>query len=278
MKVRRVWVHMALVLGLGVALFPFAWMVSTSLKTKEEANLNLSFLPERPQFSNYARAWEGARAITAGRHTFGRFFLNSLWVAGWVTGCVTLTACLAGYAFGCMEFPGKRFLFALFLSTMMVPFEVTLIPNFLTIHALGLQNSYTALILPWMANVFSVFLTRQFMMSIPRDYYDAARIDGAGHWMYLTRVAAPMAAPALVTVALFAFLGSWNSFLWPLLVIDNPSKYVVQYGLALFVQEESTSYNTLMAASTMVIAPVAALYLIAQKQFVAGVAAVGLKG
>jgi len=160
----------------------------------------------------------------------------------------------------------------------MVPFEVTLIPNFLTIRSLGLYNSYAALILPWIASVFSVFLVRQFMMGIPKDYFDAARIDGAGHFVYLLRVAAPMAAPALATVALFAFLASWNSFLWPLLVIDDPSKYVVQYGLSLFVQEESTSYNFLMAASAMAIAPIVALYLVAQRHFVAGVSSVGLKG
>ncbi|MCX7014455.1 MAG: carbohydrate ABC transporter permease, partial [Candidatus Sumerlaeota bacterium] len=212
--IRRFLTHLLLLAGLCVVLFPFAWMVSTSLKTKQEADLNLHFLPEKPQFSNYRDAWLGARSITGGRHTFGRFFLNSLWVAGWVTLCVVATSCLAGYAFGCMEFPGKRFLFALFLSTMMVPFEVTLIPNFLTIRALGLYNSYAALIIPWMASVFSVFLVRQFMMGIPKDYFDAARIDGAGHLVYLVRVAAPMAAPALATVALFAFLGSWNSFLW----------------------------------------------------------------
>ncbi len=277
-KLAKLLTHLLLIAGLAITLFPFAWMIATSLKTKEEADFNLKFFPEKPQFSNYADAWTGAKSITSGRHTFGRFFLNSLWVAAWVVLGVVATSCLAGYAFAWLEFPGKNILFALFLATMMVPFEVTLIPNFLTIRELGLYNSYAALILPWIANVFSVFLVRQFMMSIPRDYYDAAQIDGCGHGRYLALVAAPMAAPALATVALFAFLGSWNSFLWPLLVVDDPSKYVVQYGLALFVQEETSKYNTLMAASAIVIGPVVALYLFAQKHFVAGVSAVGLKG
>jgi multiple sugar transport system permease protein len=278
MRFRKTIVHAILIAGLVLALFPFAWMISTSLKTKDEADLNERFLPETLHFANYSEAWNGARSITSGRHTFGRFFLNSLWVAGWVTLGVMATSCMAGYAFARMAFPGKNMLFALFLATMMVPFEVTLIPNFLTIRALGLLNSYSAMILPWLANVFSIFLVRQFMLSIPSDYYDAARIDGCGHGRYLLHIAAPMAAPALATVALFAFLGSWNSFLWPLLVISDPSKYVVQFGLVLFAQEELSAFNTMMAASAMTIAPVVALYLIAQKQFVAGVSAVGLKG
>jgi ABC-type glycerol-3-phosphate transport system permease component len=276
--IRKTLIHLLLLAGLAVVLFPFAWMISTSLKTKQEAQSNAHFFPAQPQFENYPEAWNGARAITAGRHTFGRFFVNSLGVALCVTAFVVVTSLLAGYAFACLRFPGRDILFGLFLGTMMVPFEVTLIPNFMTIRALDLYNTYAALIVPWMANVFSIFLVRQFMLGIPRDYFDAARIDGCGHLQFLFLVAAPMAAPALATVSLFAFLGSWNSFLWPLLVTDDPSKYVVQYGLALFVQEESTSFHLLMAASTMVIAPVAILYLLAQKHFVAGVSAVGLKG
>ena len=278
MNARALTTHLLLISGLALALFPFAWMISTSLKTEQEAAISAKFLPENPQFSNYPDAWNGAKAITAGRHTFARLFLNSLWVALWVTAGVTLSSCLAGYAFGCMSFPGKKALFAIFLATMMVPFEVALVPNFLTIKALGLYDTYRAMIFPWVASAFSVFLVRQYMMTIPRDYFDAARIDGCGHPLYLLRVAAPMASPALATVALFAFLGSWNAFLWPLLVIEDPSKYVVQYGLSLFVEEESSNYPLLMAASAMVIAPVVFLYCIAQRQFVSGVSAVGLKG
>jgi len=275
---KRVALHVLLLSGLAVMLFPFAWMVSTSLKTQGEAELNTRLLPKSPQYENYPAAWVGARAITGGQHTFGRFFLNSLCVALVVTAFVIVTSLLAGYAFACLQFPGRNVIFGLFLATMMVPFEVTLIPNFLTIRALGLYNTYAALVVPWVANVFSIFLVRQFMLGIPRDYYDAASIDGCGHLQFLFRVAAPMAAPALATVALFAFLGSWNAFLWPLLVIDDPAKYVVQYGLALFVQEESRSFNTMMAAATMVIAPVVVLYLLAQKHFVESVSAVGIKG
>lgn len=277
MNPRRFLVHLILLTLLGAMLFPFAWMISTSLKSAVEAERNTAFLPGTAHFENYPAAWVGARRI-APPHTFGRFFLNSLGVALCVTGFVLITSLLAGYAFACLEFPGRKMLFLLFMATMMVPFEVTLIPNFLTIRTLHLYNNYAALVVPWIANVFSIFLVRQFMMGIPRDYFDAARIDGCTHFQFLFQIAAPMATPALATVALFAFLGSWNSFLWPLLVIDDPSKYVVQYGLALYVQEESDNFNLLMAASAMVIAPVVALYLLAQRYFVEGVSAVGIKG
>ncbi len=277
MMVRRLIVHIVLLIILGGMLFPFAWMISTSLKSGPEAERNNRFLPTQVHTENYPSAWVGARRI-APPHTFGRFFLNSLGVALCVTGFVLMTSLLAGYAFACLQFPGRQVIFLLFMATMMVPFEVTIIPNFLTIRTLHLYNSYAALVVPWIANVFSIFLVRQFMMGIPRDYFDAARIDGCTHFQFLFQIAAPMAAPALATVALFAFLGSWNSFLWPLLVIDDPSKYVVQYGLALYVQEESNSFNLLMAASAMVIAPVVVLYLLAQRYFVEGVSAVGIKG
>lgn len=276
--IRKTLVHLLLILGVVVVLFPFVWMVSTSLKTQREAELNSFFFPDKAQYNNYPEAWKNARAITSGRHDFGRFFINSLCVALTVTAFVVITSLLAGYAFACLHFPGRNLIFSMFLATMMVPFEVTILPNFLTIRAFGLYNTYAALVVPWIANVFSIFLVRQFMLGIPRDYFDAAQIDGCGHIGFLFRIAAPIAAPALATVALFAFLGSWNAFLWPLLVIDDPSKYVVQYGLALFVQEENNNYHTLMAASAMAIAPVVVLYLLAQRHFVAGVSAVGIKG
>ena len=276
---RKAAAYLVLVFGAVVVAFPFFWMLSTSLKTAEETNLSPpTLLPSSPRWGNYPEAWTAAAASAAERVTFTTYFRNSLIVAGCVTTGVLFTSILAAYAFACMEFRGKRLLFLLFLSTMMIPFEVALVPNYDTIHRLGWYDSFPALIVPWMANVFSIFILRQFFKSIPRDYAEAAAIDGCGHWRYLWHIATPMAAPALVTVTLFTFLGSWNAFLWPLLVTASPERRVVQVGLALLRSEESTNLHLLMAASAIVIIPVVVLYLALQRRFIEGVAGTGLKG
>jgi len=269
-RLRPVLVH-ALLLGLGVAAaFPFIWMVLTSLKTETEA---LAFppvlFPASPQWDNYREAWVAA--------PFGRYFFNTAFVSLSVTLSVMFTALLAGYAFGTLEFPGKQLLFTLYLATMMIPFEVILIPNFLLVSQLGWYNSYRALIIPWGANVFSVFLLTQFFRSLPRDYLEAAQLDGCGHWMYLWKVAAPLARPALATAGLFAFLGSWNSLLWPLLVTEDDSVRPIEVGLRYFLESEAFRPHLLMAASTLAMLPILLLFLVAQRTFVEGIAA-GVKG
>lgn len=268
---------LVLAVGAAVSAFPFFWMLSTSLKSDAEVNaVPPVLLPATPSWANYADAWLKADTSPEGR-TFARYFLNSLFVAGFVTAGVLFTSILAAYAFANMEFRGKRVLFVLFLSTMMIPFEVVLAPNYRTIAALGWYDTFAALIAPWLASVFSIFILRQFFLSIPRDYFDAARIDGCGHWGYLWRIATPMAAPAVVTVMLFTFLGSWNSFLWPVLVTDSPRMRLVQVGLSALMSEEATRFNRLMAASAIVIAPVIMLYFILQRRFIEGVSG-GVKG
>jgi multiple sugar transport system permease protein len=274
----RVASYAVLTLGAVLVAFPFFWMVSTSLKTREETNrIPPKLLPADPQWENYPDAW--VRPGAALKVTFTRMFVNSLLVAVCVTAGTLVTSILAAYAFVFMRFPGRGVLFVLFLSTMMIPFEVALVPNVGTIRALGLENSYGALIVPWLANVFSIFILRQCFRTIPSDYWDAARIDGCGHWRFMWQIATPMAAPALVTITIFTFLGSWNAFLWPLVVTDpGGTKVVVQFGLSLFEGQESTAYHTLMAASAIVIIPVVVLYLILQRRFIEGVAGTGLKG
>jgi multiple sugar transport system permease protein len=263
---------------IGVA-FPFFWMLSTSLKTDAEADLSPpTLVPARPQWANYAEAWRSAADAASQQVTFSTYFLNSMFVAACVTAGVLFTSLLAAYAFAFMEFAGRRAIFLCFLATMMIPFEVALVPNYRTIMALGWYDTYAALIVPWCANVFSIFILRQFFRGIPRDYFEAAQIDGCGHWRFLWTVAAPMSAPALVTITLFTFLGSWNGFLWPLLVTHSPRMRVLQVGLSLLQSEESTNLNTLMAASAIVIIPVLVLYLVLQRRFIEGVAGAGLKG
>lgn len=255
--------------GLLVA-FPFFWMVSTALKTLPEA---LAFpprwIPQAPQWINFATAWQAA--------SLGTYLVNSLLVSGGVLLAVLGTALPAGYAFGQMEFPGKRLLFGLCLATLMIPFEVTLIPNFLMVRQLGWYDSYAALIIPWGASAFAIFLLTQFFRSLPPDFREAAVLDGCGHTMYLCRVAAPLARTPLATAGLFAFLGSWNSLLWPLLVTQNERIRPIEVGLRYFLQAEDSSPHLLMAASCLAVLPVLALFLAAQRTFIEGVAA-GVKG
>jgi multiple sugar transport system permease protein len=271
--------YLILALGALVVAFPFFWMLSTSLKTSEETySVPQTLLPESPQWKNYPDAWASAQDASGDTVTFGVYFRNSLFVAACVTAGVLLTSILAAYAFANMTFPGKGAIFVGFLATMMIPFEVAIVPNFMTIYTLGWYNTFPALIVPWMASVFSIFILRQFFKTIPGDYFDAARIDGCGHWRYLWNVAVPMAMPALVTITIFTFLGSWNAFLWPMLVTDSPRMRVVQYGLKVMMDENSTNFHLLMAAAAIVIIPVVALYLVLQRRFIEGVSGAGLKG
>ncbi|MFP4055554.1 MAG: carbohydrate ABC transporter permease [Candidatus Brocadiia bacterium] len=285
-------VHAVLLAGTLVVAFPFFWMVMTALKSGPEARgiPELTVLPSAWHWSNFAAAWQAA--------PFGVYFRNTFIVAGAVTAGVVVTSLMAGYAFARIDFAGKRLLFILFLATMMVPFEVVLVPNFITVNRLkgGLLQGMTALlgrqargpaatagafgalILPWVANVFSIFLVTQFFRQLPEDYYDAAKLDGCGHWKFIWRIGAPMVAPALVAAGLYSFLGSWNGLLWPLVVNTPDEAPVVQVGLATLVRDEREDFNLLMAASTLTILPVITLYLVAQRRFIEGVTGSGLKG
>jgi ABC-type glycerol-3-phosphate transport system permease component len=160
---------------------------------------------------------------------------------------------------------------------MMIPFEVVMIPNFLMVNRLGWYDTYWAMIVPWGANVFSVFLVTQFFRGLPRDFLEAAQLDGCGHWQFLWRIGAPLARPALATAGLFAFLGSWNSLLWPLLVTQDDRLRPVEVGLRYFLEAEGPRPHLLMAASTLAMIPVLALFVLTQRTFIEGVSA-GVKG
>jgi ABC-type glycerol-3-phosphate transport system permease component len=247
-------------------------MGTTALKTFSEASTrSLRLFPAQWQWHNFADTWSGAN--------FGHYFLNSFWVAGWVTAAVVCTSLMAGYAFGRLTFRGRGILFAALLATMMVPFEVILIPNYVLITKLGWYNTYRALIIPWCAGAFAVFLIRQAMLGLPRDYFEAARMDGCGHFRFLIWVAAPLVRPALVTVGLFAFLGSYNGLVWPLIVTSDERLRVVQYGLVVFAGAEgSQRFELLMCAATIVMAPTVFIYLVAQRYFHDSALGAGLKG
>ncbi|HUT34531.1 MAG TPA: carbohydrate ABC transporter permease [Planctomycetota bacterium] len=276
--------------------FPFLWMVMTALKSETEARGTPTLLPSgwptEWHWGNFARAWQEMEP------SFATCFLNTFIVATLVTVGVVVTSLLAGYAFARIPFRGRRALFVVFLATMMVPFEVVLVPNFMLVTAMknalreglvgllgqGAENAartlgaFGALVVPWCANVFSIFLVTQFFRQLPQDYYDAAVLDGCGHWQFVWRIGMPMVAPALVTAGLFTFLGSWNSLLWPLVVNTPDEAPVIQVALSYMVREEREGFNLLMAASTFTILPVVFLYLIAQRRFIEGVTGTGLKG
>ena len=208
---------------------------------------------------------------------FFRYFMNSLMVSLIVSVGVVITSLLAAFAFVFLKFNFKKILFNLFISTMMIPFEAIMIQNFMLIKKFGWYNSYWALIVPWLASAFAIFLFRQSFMQIPKDYIEAAELDGCFPLELLWTVVIPLSKSAIATVFLFSFLGSWNSLLWPILVTDNPDLRVIQFGLALFLEEQGTQYPLLMAASTLTILPVTLLYFFVQRQFIEGMTGSGLK-
>jgi ABC-type glycerol-3-phosphate transport system permease component len=269
--IRRALVYILLSGGALLTTFPFLWMVGTAFMTDAQAGSgSLSFWPSQWQWSNVMRVFEVA--------PFGLYFLNTFIVAISVTLSVVLTSLLAGYAFARLQFSGSRALFGLVLATMMIPFEVTLVPNFLIIRDLGWYNTYAALIVPWCANAFAIFLLRQAFLTLPADYFDAAKMDGCGHLRFLARVAVPLVKPALVTVALFAFLGSYNALMWPIIVTSDKEMRVVQYGLTVFWGEGGVRVNLLMCASAIVILPTVAIYFAAQRHFFESSLSAGIKG
>jgi len=221
-------------------------------------------------FSNFAVAWEQV--------PFGRYFLNTVFVSGISVLGVIITGSLAAYAFARMRFKGKEFIFYLFISMMMVPQPVYLIPSYILLHHLGWLNTYYALIVPWLANIFTIFLLRQQFKSLPQELFDAAAIDGCSRFGALWRIVLPLSKGVIATAAIFAFIGSWNSFMWPLVMTDSEELRVLQVGLSYFSDSASSQTALLMAASTFSILPLVLLFLIAQKQIMASFVSSGLKG
>jgi len=221
-------------------------------------------------FENYKEAFT--------KVPFKRYFINTLFVSFSVVFGVLVTGSLAAYAFAIMRFKGRDFIFYLFISMMMVPQPVYLIPSYVLLNHLGWIDTYNALIIPWIANIFTIFLLRQQFKTIPDELFDAARIDGCGRFRTLWTLVLPLSKSVIVTSAIFGFIGSWNSFMWPLVMTDSPGLRVLQVGLSYFSQEASAQTSLLMAASTFSILPLVILFIFAQKQIIASFASSGLKG
>jgi len=256
--------------GCAIMLLPFFWMVTTSFKEESEVlRMPPQWLPKDWLWRNYIKAWNVA--------PFGRYFFNSFFMSITTTIGEVITTILAAYAFAKMRFFGKNVLFAILLATLMIPGQMLLIPNYVTITRLGWFNRYEALIIPWLASVFGIFLLRQFFRSIPDELQDAARIDGCSRLRFLWQIVVPLSKPAIMTVALLKFIGSWNAFLWVLIMTNSDKMRTVPVGLTLFSSEVGTAYEQLMAASVLAIIPVLILFFFTQKQFIQGVARTGIK-
>ena len=252
-------------------LVPIIWMVLSALKPSAEVfTVPPTLFGSEILFSNFAEAWNYL--------PFGRFILNTIWVAGVGTLITLVASVTAGYAFARLNFKFQGGLFILYLSTLIVPQEVIVIPMFLVMQQLGWVNSYKALILPWAFTAFGTFLLRQFFITIPRELEEAAKIDGCGHLRILRNVIVPVATPAIAVLAVFTFITYWNSFLWPLIIVNDTSKMTVPLGLQLFLGQQGQRWELLMAAATISMVPTVILVLALQKYLIKGIALSGLGG
>ena len=254
-----------------VWLFPFAWMLSTALKPNAEI---FQFPPRifgsSIEWSNFPASWNFV--------PFGRFMFNGMFVSLGGTLLVLFTSILSAYAFARLKFCRREQIFLIYLGTLMIPQEVTVVPLFLLMKYLGWVNTYQALILPWAFTAFGTFLLRQFFITIPTDFEEAARLDGANRWQVLWQVIVPMARPAIAVLSLFTFIGYWNSFLWPLIVGNSNEMATVPVGLNFFSGQHGTQWNYMMAASTISMLPSVILTIALQRYIVQGVSMSGFGG
>jgi multiple sugar transport system permease protein len=269
--VPRAVLYVLLVIGGLAMLFPFAWMVSTSLKPDLAVfQTPPQLIPKPFQPSNYSTVV----------HVFPvwRFLINSTVVAIVSTLLQVGTSAMAAYAFARLKFRGSNTLFLLYLTTLMVPFQVTIVPLFVEMKYLHFVNSYPGLIVPSIASAYGTFLLRQAFLSLPAELEEAAFVDGASHWTVFSRIALPLVRPSLATFAVLSFIASWNSFLWPLVIISSEKLMTLPVGLSNLQGEHLTAWNLVMAGATISVLPILLVYLVAQKQIVRGFVLSGVKG
>lgn len=265
----RLSLHTVLILGSVIMVAPFVVMLVVSL-VSQEAFMARRFQLSEMSLDNYVQVFRSV--------PFGRFYLNSILVTVTVTTGQVLIASLAAFAFARLRFKGREALFLLYLATLMIPFPVTLIPNFLIINRLGWYDSYPALIVPGLFSVFSTFLLRQYYRTIPLEMDEAARIDGASSLRIWWQVIVPLSGPVLATLAVFVFQSTWNEFLWPLVVTTSEEMRTIPVGLSYFVGQYSTAWGLLMAGSVIAVLPILIIYVLAQKWFVQGITLSGMGG
>ncbi len=265
------WIYVVLTAGLVLMIGPFVWMLLGSVKPEAE----LREVP--PTWWPETFTWENYSALFT-RLDLGTYFMNSLLVATVVTVGNVIFCAMLGYALAKLEFRGKRLLFLVVMGTLMVPGVVTFVPLFILTSNLGLTNTLPGLFLPFLVQPFGVFLLRQYILGLPDDLIHAARVDGAGELRIFGSVILPLCGPALATLGILTFLGSWNNFLWPLVVAQTEDKYTLPVALALYsVGQNSTDYGLLLSGAVVIVLPVIAIFLVLQRYFVQGIAMTGIK-
>lgn len=265
----RILLHLVVIVGAIAMFFPFLWTIVTSITPGAGLTLTPSLIPDDPSLEAYRRLFA--------ERPFGRIMLNSLGLAAVTTLVQLLTSATAAYAFSRLPFRGRGAVFAVYLATMMIPLQVLIVPLFVELKTLGLIDTYLGALLPTFASAFGIFLLRQAVNQVPRELDEAATLDGAGHFRIFWQVILPNIRPALATLTVFAFMGSWNSFLWPLVVLRSPELQTLPVALAGLQGQYTTQWDIVMAGSVVSVLPMLALYVFAQKYVIQGVASSGLK-
>jgi multiple sugar transport system permease protein len=272
------WLHVLLSTVAFVMCLPFMWMVLTSLKPLSEVGLD-TWMPTTFEWQNYKDVFDYENPDVNRRGIqFARFYWNSIFVAAWVTFLQVTTSSMAAFAFSRLNWPGRDRVFLMYLGTMMLPGLVMMIPNYQIMIELQLVDTFTGLILPAAFSAFGTFLLRQFMLSIPASLDEAAEIDGASKWRVFWDVILPMSRPGLITLAIFTFMGNYNSFFWPLVMLKSESHYTLPIGLMYFDSSRGQSTHLLMAAVTMSVIPMVLIFVVLQKYLVKGIQLGAVKG
>lgn len=267
----HLWVHVTLLIGAVIMIGPFLWMLSTSLKTYAESmQVPPQWIPTEWHFDNYAKVMDTIN--------FAQYYLNTfLMTAGRTIGQLLLCS-LAAYAFACMRFPGKSLIFVAMLSVLMIPSQVILIPSYVIMRNLEWLDTFYVLIVPGIFSAFGTFLLRQFFMGLPRELEEAAKIDGSSYFGIFWRIYLPLSKSALVSLAIFTILASWNDLQWPLIMTSEDSMRVLSIGISSFQGQHATDYPLLMAAAVMATIPVILIFIFFQRYFIEGIAMSGIKG
>lgn len=270
-RLARIMKYVVLTIGAFMVFFPFLWMLTTSLKTGAESIAIPPILfPEEAQWENYAKAWEVAPWLL--------YFRNTFIVAAVGTLLTLIITILSAYAFTIFSFPGKNVLFILFLATMMVPSELLIIQNYVTVTKLGWLDTFSGIIIPTLASGFYIFMLREYFMQVSSGLFKAAKVDGCSTWKYLWKIVVPVSKNAIATIAVLSFISHWNSFVWPLMITNTDEHRLLSNGLLMFTNTVSSDVSLQMAGSTIVLVPMVIFYIVFHKRIISGVARSGLKG
>lgn len=268
--IRKTTFYLVIVSGSIIMVLPLVWMLSTSLKLPPDImSYPPKFIPNPITWGNYSKAWEEV--------SFGRCYLNISIVTAIAVISTLFLSSLAGFAFGKYKFPGRNILFLLVLSTLMIPFQITMLPLYLEMVKFNWVDTLWALVVPNVASAFGTFLIRQYVQTIPDELLDIARIDGCSEFRIFWNIILPLCKPALTVIALFTFIWSWSDFLWPLIVINSPSNNTLTIGITGFYKSIYVDWGPLMAASSIIIIPTIVVFIFSQKHLIKGIALTGLK-